>query len=393
MKVFMVGWELPPLNSGGLGEACYGLAKALSKKGVAINFILPYNFNIKSDFMNILYAGGKVNSKKILGPYLNYSQWLKAAKLGTVSFVDYLSQVLEYAENIKELARKENADIIHMHDWLTYPAGISAQEILKCPLVAHVHATEFDRTGGRFLNEGVYDIEKTGFEKSDRILPVGGIVKRTITERYGIDQSKIKVIYNGVEDSAKPRIDPALLNFKKLGYKIVLFLGRITMQKGPDYFVKAAAIVARYYPKSVFVVTGSGDMQAQMIREATDFGIIDKFIFTGFLRGNEKDSIYQAADVYVMPSISEPFGITALEAVKNRTPVIVSKQSGVSEVLRSALKVDFWDTEELANKILAILKYKSLPKDLRRESVREIVNLTWDRSADEVIKVYQQLVY
>jgi len=393
MKVFMVGWELPPLNSGGLGEACYGLAKALSKKGVMINFILPYDFNIKSDFMNILYAGGKVNSKKILGPYLSYSQWLKAAKLGSVNFVDYLSQVLDYAENIKELARRENADIIHMHDWLTYPAGISAQEILKCPLVAHVHATEFDRTGGRFLNEGVYDIEKTGFEKSDRILPVGGIVKRTITERYGIDQSKIKVIYNGVEDSSKPRIDPALLNFKKLGYKLVLFLGRITMQKGPDYFVKAAAIVARYYPKAVFVVTGSGDMLVQMIREATDLGIIDKFIFTGFLRGNEKDSIYQAADVYVMPSISEPFGITALEAVKNRTPVIVSKQSGVSEVLRSALKVDFWDTEELANKILGILKYKSLPKDLKRESVREIVNLTWDRSADEVIKVYQQLIY
>lgn len=392
MKVLMVGWELPPLNSGGLGEACYGLAKALSKKGVNINFVLPYNFNISCDFMNILYANDKVNPKKIMGPYLTYSQWIKAVKRGNVNFFDYLSQVIEYAENIKDLVKKENADIIHMHDWLTYPAGIAAKEIMGKPLVAHVHATEFDRTGGRFLNDGVYEIEKDGFERSDRIIPVGGIVKRTIIEKYQVNPLKINIVYNGVEDPQKPKIDPALTNLKKLGYKIVLFLGRITMQKGPDYFVKAAKIVSRYFNKAVFVVTGSGDMQAQMISEATNLGIIDKFIFTGFLRGIEKDSIYQAADVYVMPSISEPFGITALEAVKNRTPVIVSKQSGVSEVLRSALKVDFWDVEELANKVLAILKYRSLPKDLRRESVREIVNLTWDRSADEVMKIYQQLI-
>ena len=392
MKVFMVGWELPPLNSGGLGEACYGLAKALSKKGVTINFVLPYNFNLKSDFMNILYASDKASSKKILGPYLTYSQWIKAVKNGSVNFFDYLSQVLEYAENIKDLARREKADVVHMHDWLTYPAGITASGIIGCPLVAHVHATEFDRTGGKFLNEGVYQIEKNGFETANKILPVGGIVKKTITERYFINPNKITVIYNGIEDPVKPRIDPALMNLKKLGYKIVLFLGRITLQKGPDYFVKAAKIVSDYYPKAVFVVTGSGDMQAQMISEATNLGIIDRFVFTGFLRGVEKDSIYQAADVYVMPSVSEPFGITALEAVKNRTPVVVSKQSGVSEVLRSVLKVDFWDVEELANKILAVLKYKSLPKDLKRESVKEIVNLTWDRSAEEVLKVYKQLV-
>lgn len=388
----MVGWELPPLNSGGLGEACYGLAKALSKKGVTINFILPYNMGIKSDFMNILYASDKITSKKILNPYMTYSQWIKAIKSGGVNFFDYFSQVMEYSENIKDLARREKADIIHMHDWLTYPAGMAAAEIMGKPLVAHVHATEFDRTGGEYVNDEVFKIEKEGFNRADKILPVGGIVKRTLINKYGIDSGKIDVVYNGIEDCCKPSITPALKNLKKMGYKIVLFLGRITIQKGPDYFVRAAKIVADYYPKAVFVVTGSGDMQSQMLCEAANLGVIDKFIFTGFLRGVEKDSIFQAADVYVMPSVSEPFGITALEAVKNRTPVIVSKQSGVSEVLRSVLKVDFWDVEELANKIVAVLKYKPLPKDLKRDSVREIVNLTWDRSADEVLKVYQSLI-
>jgi len=388
----MVGWELPPLNSGGLGEACYGLSKALSKKGVTINFVLPYNVGIDCDFMNILYANTSLNPKKVINPYLTYTQWLKAIKNGSVSLFDYLSQVMEYADNIKDIARSVKADLIHMHDWLTYPAGVTAQEYLTCPLVAHVHATEFDRTGGRFLNDAVFNIEKFGLDQADKVLPVGGIVKRTLIEKYDIDPAKIDVIYNGVEDASKPKLDPALINLKKLGYKVVLFLGRITLQKGPDYFVKAAKIVAKYHPKTVFVVTGSGDMQSQMISEAANLGVIDKFLFTGFLRGSERDSVYQAADVYVMPSISEPFGITALEAVKNRTPVIVSKQSGVSEVLRSALKVDYWDTEELANKIIAVLKYKSLPKDLRKESVKEIVNLTWDHSADEVLRVYNSVL-
>lgn len=388
----MVGWELPPLNSGGLGEACYGLAKALSKKGVKIDFVLPYDFNIKSDFMNIIYAGEGGSSKKVMGPYLTYDQWIKAVKRGKVNAFDYFTQVMEYAENIKNIALKHKADIIHMHDWLTYPAGITAQEIMGKPLVAHVHATEFDRTGGRYINNAVYEIEKDGFNRSDKIVPVGGIVKKTVVEKYGINPDKINVVYNGIEDCVKPNIYPALTNLKKMGYKIVLFLGRITMQKGPDYFVKAAKIVSDYYPKAVFVVTGSGDMQSQMLCEAANLGIIDKFIFTGFLRGVQKDSIYQAADVYVMPSVSEPFGITALEAVKNRTPVIVSKQSGVSEVLRSILKVDFWDVDELANKIIAVLKYKSLPTDMRRDSVKEIVNLTWDRSADEVLKIYHNLI-
>ena len=324
MKVLMVGWELPPLNSGGLGEACYGLAKALSKKGVSIDFVLPYNFNIDVDFMKVHYANDRTRPDKIMGPYLTYTKWMKAVKEGRASVFDYLSQVLEYAENIRNIATKVQADLVHMHDWLTFPAGLTAQEIIGKPLVAHVHATEFDRTAGMGINEAIYEIEKEGFKKSDRIIPVGGIVRKTITERYGINSNKIKVVYNGVENPDKPSIDPSLTNLKKLGYKIVLFLGRITLQKGPDYFVRAAKIVSQYCPKAVFVVTGSGDMQAQMICEATDLGVIDKFIFTGFLRGVEKNSIYQAADVYVMPSVSEPFGITALEAIKNRTPVVIS---------------------------------------------------------------------
>jgi len=392
----MVGWELPPFNSGGLGEACYGLAKALSKKGVNINFVLPYKMNVKADFMNVIFADTKETDilKSLQSTYTTYPEWKKlfGSKGSKFSQKEFLAKVFEYARNIKSIAQKTNSDIIHMHDWLTYPAGIVAKSIMKKPVVAHIHSTEFDRTGGNNPNMYVYEVEKYGFDNADVIVPVGGFMKNTLQEKYGVDPNKVHVVYNGVDDASMPNVSQSLTELKKLGYKLVLFLGRITLQKGPDYFVRASKIVSDYYPKATFVVTGSGDMQGYMMSEAARLGVIDKYIFTGFIRGDEKNQIYQAADVFVMPSVSEPFGITALESVKNRTPVIISKQSGVSEVLKNSLKVDYWDVEELANKIIAVLKYDSLPKDLRNESVKELMNLTWDKSADDMVGIYQQLI-
>lgn len=216
-------------------------------------------------------------------------------------------------------------------------------------------------------------------------------MKKILIDKYGVSPDKIEVVYNGI-DYHNERIYPQALGaFRKLGYKIVLFLGRITLQKGPEYFVRAASKVLAYRPKTLFVVTGSGDMKTQMIAEAANLGILDKFLFTGFLRGQERDKIFQAADVYVMPSVSEPFGITALEAAANNTPVLVSKQSGVSEIFQNCLKVNFWDVEEMAGKIVAILRYRELGNDLKREGARELNNFTWAKAADKVISVYRDL--
>jgi glycosyltransferase involved in cell wall biosynthesis len=394
MKVLMLGWELPPFNSGGLGEACLGLSRALSQKGVGITFVLPKKLNYKIDFMNLLFADIDEATGTLISSYMTQIAWSKLISSDNFPCPnDYVAGSLKFAEKIKLVVKnlKESVDIIHAHDWLTYPAGIVAKEVLKKPLVAHIHATEFDRTGGHFPNPQVFAIEKQGFEKADRVIPVGGFMRNVLIEKYGVAPDKIHVVYNGI-DSIKKDLPPTLGELKKLGFKIVLYHGRITLQKGPEYFVRAAKRVSEYFKKVVFVVSGSGDMQEYMISEAARLGVLGKFIFAGALWGDERDRVYQAADIFVMPSVSEPFGITALEAVINGTPVLVSKQSGVAEVLKNALKADFWDTDEMANKIVSVLKYKSLKKDLRGESGKEAKHLTWSRAADEVIGVYNELL-
>lgn len=391
-RVLMLGWELPPFNSGGLGEACYGLAKAISKKGVKVIFVLPKKVDLSIDFLELVFADIQKDPEKIPTAYATYPWWLAFAKDRNIPFPhDFVNAAFKYAEKVKEIAQKTGADIIHAHDWMTFPAAITAKEVLNKPLVVHVHSTEFDRTGGHYPNPLVYEIEKKGFEKADMVLPVGGFMKNILVSDYGISPSKIRVVYNGIDEAVRHTLSPALSSFKELGYKLVLFLGRITLQKGPEYFVRAAARVCQYNPKVIFIVTGSGDMQDFMISEAARLGVLDKFLFTGFLRGDEKNQVYQSADLYVMPSVSEPFGITALEAISNGTPVLISKQSGVSEILKNALKADFWDIDEMANKILSVLKYGALSNDLKKESSREIKGLTWDKSADAVLDVYNQL--
>ena len=252
---------------------------------------------------------------------------------------DYINCALKYASKMGKILRKCDVDIIHSHDWMTYPAGIMAKKLINKPLITHVHATEIDRTGGHYPNPFVYQIEKKGFELADRVISVSEFTKNILINNYSVNRAKIDVVHNGVDEVSKKKFPPALRALKDLGYKIVLFLGRITLQKGPEYFIRSAKRVLDINPKVVFLVVGSGDMQNAMMGEAASLGILDKVLFTGFLRDEEKDRIYQTADLYVVPSVSEPFGITPLEAIANHTPVLISKQSGATEVLNHVLKV------------------------------------------------------
>lgn len=385
----MLGWELPPYNSGGLGVACLGLARSLANQGVHVTFVLPQKQKYNINFLDLVFADIKF-SKSLASSYTTSSPISTKSQLVNAAS-DFVSATLLFGKRVGEMARAYNPDIIHAHEWLTFPAGIAAKEITGKPLVVHVHSTEFDRSGGHYPNPDVYKIEKAGLDSSDAIVSVSNLTKHILVDKYGIDPSKVEVVYNGVEEFAPKSLSPALKPLKDLGYKIVLYLGRITLHKGPDYFVQAAKKVSQFNPKTLFVVAGSGEMQEKMIAEASYLGILDKMMFTGFLRGDEKDRIYQAADVYVMPSVSEPFGITPLEAIANGTPVLVSKQSGVSEVLSNVLKTDFWDIDDMTDKILAVLKYKSLTSELKKESGKELPKINWDEAARKTIGIYKQL--
>lgn len=297
---------------------------------------------------------------------------------------DLFGDAQRYAKLVAALGLTERFDVIHAHDWLTYPAGLLLKRITGKPLVCHIHATEFDRSG-EHINQQVYDIERAGMQGADRVIAVSRLTKAVVNSRYGVLNEKIDVVYNGV---AQHEVQPQRGAAIESDEKIVLFLGRITMQKGPEYFIQAAKRVLEKEEKVKFVVAGSGDMAVRMIEHAASIGIGHKVLFTGFLRGRDVDRVYQMADCYVMPSVSEPFGIAPLEAMRNDVPVIVSKQSGVSEVLTHALKVDFWDTDEMANKIVAVLRYPPLGQTLREHGRFELRGLNWDGAAEKCVKVY-----
>ncbi len=312
-------------------------------------------------------------------------------ELGTGSkgySADLFADADRYARLACALSMHERFDVIHSHDWLTYPAGMAVRALSGKPLVCHIHATEFDRSGEN-INQPVYDLERMGMHAADRVIAVSRLTKAIVHTKYGVPNEKIDVVYNGVEqDDAQPDLGTAI----EKDEKIVLFLGRITLQKGPEYFIQAAKRVLEVYPKVKFVVAGSGDMAVRMIEDAAANGIGHKVLFTGFLRGRDVDKVYAMADCFVMPSVSEPFGIAPLEAMRNDTPVIVSKQSGVAEVLTHALKVDFWDVDEMANKIVAVLKYPPLSKTLREHGRFELRGLTWDGASEKCVKTYARAI-
>ncbi|HZW06585.1 MAG TPA: glycosyltransferase family 4 protein, partial [Phycisphaerales bacterium] len=299
---------------------------------------------------------------------------------------DLIAEAERYARLVVALTRGEQGgfDVVHAHDWLTYPAGIALARASGKPLVVHVHSTEFDRTGGG-VNQRVYDIERRGMMAAIRVIAVSELTRNICTRRYGVPAEKVDVVYNGISDA---RLQPGPADSIRSKDKIVLFLGRITLQKGPEYFIAAARRVLEKVPDAKFIMAGAGDMEVRMIELAAELGIGHRVLFTGFLRGNDVDRIYRMADCYVMPSVSEPFGLAPLEAMRADVPVIISKQSGVSEVLTHALKVDFWDTDEIANKIVAVLKYPPLGQTLREHGSFELRKLTWEGAAEACVKSY-----
>lgn len=393
----MFGWEFPPYNSGGLGTACYGLTKGLNNHGTKVTFVLPKQYpRMKSDFVKLISADIRViGINSLLVGYMNYENYNERIQQkgidGGLNIYgkNLFEEVYRYSEKARLIARSEKHDVIHAHDWMTYQAGIAAKKESKKPLVIHVHATEFDRTGGN-PNRYVYQIEKQGMEESDAIIAVSNFTKNKIIEHYGINHEKVHVVHNSVDFSYENFMTDEL-NIKKKN-KIVLFLGRITLQKGPDYFLYAAKKCLEIDPNIKFVFAGSGDMEPFIIEKAAELGISYNVLFAGFLRGNDVDKAYQAADLFVMPSVSEPFGLTALEAMKNKTPVLISKQSGVSEVIKHCLLVDFWDVNELVNNILAVLRYKALRECLREDGFNEVKKFSWNEPARKCIDIYNKVL-
>lgn len=404
VRVLMFGWEFPPHNSGGLGVACYGLSKALARGGSKVTFVLPKRLGkVESPFARIIFSDVETPEivfhqvPSLLSPYANPESYRKQrVHIDDDFYGDTLfEEVRRYAIRARKIARKEQFDVIHAHDWLSFLAGMEAKKISGKPLVVHVHATEFDRTGGGTVNQFVYDIEKEGMQSADRVIAVSGYTKDIIVKRYGIPEDKVEVVHNGIDIDEYLSQDVGKENrinkLKESGNKIVLFVGRITIQKGPDYFIAAAKKVLQYYPKVTFIICGSGDMEGQIMNQAAFLGISDKVLFAGFLRNDELVQAYKAADLYVMPSISEPFGITPLEAIASGTPVIISRQSGVSEVLKHALKVDFWDIDEMTNKIVCVLTHESLKSCLSENGFKEIIKHTWKQAAEKCMMIYKKV--
>ncbi|MCP3903158.1 MAG: glycosyltransferase [Planctomycetes bacterium] len=300
--------------------------------------------------------------------------------------MDLIDQVRRYASFCLEAVKGLEFDVVHAHDWMTYPAGLWIARATGRPLVVHVHSTEFDRSGEQ-VNQRVYDIERRGMHGAMRVITVSQLTKNVVVNRYGVPDSRAVVVYNGVELDTE-RVHLSGIRSRD---RIVLYFGRITYQKGPEYFVRAAKRVLERMDDVKFVVAGSGDQARRMIEMAAEMGIGHQMLFTGFLRGDDIKRVFSIADLYVMPSISEPFGIAPLEAMGHDVPVLISRSSGVSEVLTHALKVDFWDVDDMANKIVAVLKYPPLGQTLRQHGAMEVRRLTWEGAARRCWEVYEEV--
>jgi glycosyltransferase involved in cell wall biosynthesis len=371
MKVAMIGWEYPPFKAGGLGTHCYGLTRSLADKNVKVDFYMTKtkhsaggsgkrNLVIKEVGETEIFPYDRPEDKELAG--------------------QFFESVYRYNDLVVKKV-KGNYDLIHCHDWLTMKAGVALKEKLGIPLVLSVHSTEYDRSGWICPNDWFINIEREGMEKADRIIAVSHFTKGVIVDKYGINPDKISVVHNAVYPIGEGEKQ-----------EIVLFLGRLTIQKGAEFFLRAAKKVLEYEPDSRFVVAGTGDMLPRLINQAVDMGISSKVIFTGLLTEEEVKHIYRISNVYVMPSVSEPFGITALEAVSAGTPTIASKTAGFSEAFQNCLRVDFWDTDEMANKIISLLRYDPLHKTLATEGKRELDLFTWDRVAEKTIDVYNRVM-
>lgn len=416
MKALMFGWEFPPHILGGLGTASYGLTRGMAEQGdMQITFVIPKPWGDEDQsFLKIIGANSipvvwKDNSydyvrQRMAGrmspeEYFHYRDGIRydytrigTDDLGCVAFSgrypdNLLEEIGNYEAVASVLANSLDFDIIHSHDWLTYPAGVFAKHISGKPLVIHVHATDFDRSRGN-VNPTVYAIEKRGMDEADHIMCVSNLTRNIVIEKYHQDPAKVSTVHNAVE----PLKDPGSFVKTLRKDKIVTFLGRITMQKGPEYFVEAAARVLQKTKGVRFVMAGSGDMMDKMIDLVAQRGIADKFHFTGFLRGRQVQEMLAESDVYVMPSVSEPFGISPLEAMQVGTPSIISKQSGCAEILSHAIKIDYWDIEAMADAIYGIVTYPAMYESLHTLGREEVNNIRWYDAGLKVRRIYEQVI-
>ena len=426
MRVLMFGWEFPPHISGGLGTASYGLTKGMAACGVDVIFVVPKAWgdedqsvvrliganNVQVAFKRVFYKGflraiDKIEVDSMIVPYTDpedfwrvsrskvasYKLMVQTNSDGTVDFSgkydnNLMDEIQKYAVVASVIASENSFDIIHAHDWLAYPAGIAAKEASGKPLVIHVHATDFDRSGGN-VNPQVYNIEKMGMDAADKIITVSNLTRDIVINKYNIDPDKVETVYNAVEPI---ELKEESLVRKGFDEKVVTFLGRITLQKGPEYFIEAAYKVLKVMNNVRFVMAGSGDMMEKMMRRAAALKITDRFHFTGFLKGDDVFSMLEMSDVYIMPSVSEPFGISPLEAMQSNVPVIISKQSGVAEILTHAVKTDFWDIDAMADAIYGILNYPDLANMIIKEGKEEVISLKWDNSAKHVKDIYERVL-
>lgn len=437
MRILTFGWEFPPHISGGLGTACYGLTKALQEENVQIIFVVPRAYGDEEiDLVNAsqiivkdpeehppslkekkkYYLKEELKMVKVpssLTPYSESGIWENANNIKNWNYeinpekvpveiienkgIRYqfsglygpslFDEVKRYGQVGGEIARKYDFDIIHAHDWLTFPAGIEAKNITGKPLVIHVHATEYDRAGEKNIDQRIVKIEETGLQAADLIIAVSYWTRKILIDHYDVSPHKIKVVHNGIQEENKVEFP----SIPRIGENIVTFLGRITYQKGPKYFVEAAQKVLDSFPETHFIIAGAGDLLPSTIDMIANLKISSRVHCTGFLKEEKIQQIWSISDVFVMPSVSEPFGITPLEAIRAGVPVIVSKQSGVAEVLNNVIKVDFWDSEALANAIIKILQNKKFANSLKTESKKELEHLTWNIAARKIKKHYHEL--
>lgn len=406
MKILMLGWELPPHNSGGLGVACLNLSRALARDGCDIDFVVPYEAKHENiTFMHVLSAShldplfrfgiGAYDSGKVEDLIIPDVHIPGAVSQDQIS----IRQIQKtYCDFVEEYLMEFRPDLVHAHDWLTFEAGILAKKNFGIPLVAHVHATEYDRAGGNGGNPLVHEIEREGLMLADKILAVSEATKRIIHEKYNIPLEKIDVVYNSLdEDFLKQayRLDEDsykyLEGMKSKGYTVVSTVGRFTIQKGLTHFLHAAARAIRKNPKLIFVFAGDGEEKNELINLAAELGIARNVIFTGFVRGKQLRDVYELSDIFVMSSISEPFGLTALEAAHHGDVLILTKQSGVAEVIKSSFRYDFWDDDKLANEILAVAKSPALKATLQDSIKHEYRKISWKDVAEKCRKVYNDI--
>jgi len=388
MNILMLGWELPPHNSGGLGVACYHMAKALALRGVTIDFVVPYKASHPDiSFMN-------VHTATELEPLEQYGSMgaYDSAAAGSQGAIRSVQR--RYVQYIEKLVKTTKAEAIHAHDWLTMEAGMRAKELTNLPLIVHVHATEFDRSGGHYGNPLVHEIEYQGLMMADRIIAVSNITKGIIVDRYNIPADKIEVMYNALDLEGLGAYDYDRRTYRYLeflkseGYTVVSTVTRFTIQKGLTHFLRAAARASEKYDKLAFLLAGDGEQRDELIRLSAELGIADKVFFTGFVRGKQWRDAYSVSDVFVMSSISEPFGLTALEAAHHDSALIVTRQSGVGEILNNIFRYDFWDTDALANQIVGIATSPALSYELKKNTMHEYARISWHDVARQCMRLY-----